>query len=81
MMQHYRTHLSPRSRRGRKCGSTRRSGIASSASSVSAQSAASTDDEQGRAIIRRNDAHSAFHPYKRQYSEHSPQMAAQWQFF
>ncbi|KAJ2594439.1 transcriptional repressor [Coemansia sp. RSA 1722] len=83
MMQHYRTHLSPRSRRGRKCGASahgRR--IASSASSVSAQSTVSTDDEQGRAIFRHNDAHSAFHPYKRnQDNKHSPQMSAQWPFF
>ncbi|KAJ2853629.1 transcriptional repressor, partial [Coemansia asiatica] len=88
MMQHYRTHLSPRSRRGRKCGSTRGStrgnriaSSTSSSSSVSALSAATTDNEQGRAIIRHNNAHSAFHPYKRQFSEHSPQMTAQWPYF
>ncbi|KAJ1845202.1 transcriptional repressor [Coemansia sp. RSA 2703] len=81
MMQHYRTHLSPRSRRTRSIRGSRSSSTSASVVSDSTASVGDSAGMQSRSNCHTGAPQSAFHPYKRDYVQHSPQESMQWPFF
>ncbi|KAJ2523596.1 transcriptional repressor [Coemansia sp. RSA 2049] len=97
MMQHYRTHLSPRSRRGRGARSATAKAAPSAATAAQEaspratmglladahNSAFATDSLEAAAAAAANTVPtSAFHPYRRTYSQQSsPPIHLQWPFY
>ncbi|KAJ2669496.1 transcriptional repressor [Coemansia spiralis] len=89
MMQHYRTHLSPRSRRGRgaRLATTAKPATAQATMGTlvtehnSAFTGHSTDLITAASSAAESVPSSAFHPYRRTCSQHSPLIHLQWPFY